>query len=398
MQTIQEKAFDYIDTHKEEMLTLLQELVSIESTSDNIDGVNRAIEVLREKFVQAGITAETFDFKTAGKTLVGEWKEDQAVNNLIVLIGHCDTVFLKGVLREMPLRCDGENIYGPGALDMKGGLVIGLYVIMALQAAEMNDLAFKFIVSGDEETGHEHSFSNSIITDQVQGALAAFTLETGYLDNKIIIQRKGVGRFTIECFGRAAHAGICPEKGCHAILEAAHKVIEIQKLNNNSDGTLYNVGVICGGMVANSVPDKCKITIDIRYANVNLTDDIRERLQKIADTAYVTGTKSTMQGGFSFIPMAPTEQNLWLFNIIKQSAKELQEPVPYIGATGGGSDATWPSACGIPTVCSMGIQGCHNHTPKEYAQIDSLYRRSKLLISSIIKIREECVAGKKTAM
>lgn len=385
---IQSAAFSYIDQHQKEMLDLLKELVLLESGSYDVEDVNRVVVRFGEELKKDGIEPETVDFEQAGSTLLATWNRD-GNKKPIVFIGHLDTVFKKGTIERMPLHIEDGKGFGPGFLDMKGGAVIALFVIRALKAAGYTGRPIKVILSGDEENGHENSGSQKLIMDECRGAAAAFVFETGYLDNKIIIKRKGVGRFVLENFGLSAHAGICPEKGRHAILDMAHKIIAVQALNDNSNGTTYNVGTITGGTVPNAVPDYCKVGIDIRYEKEEHIPGIKQNLERIANTCYVDGVTTKLSGAMSFLPMEDNEGNRTLFEIVKEAALSLGQPEPYAGATGGGSDAAHSSAAGVPSVCAMGIQGGLSHTPDEYAVIETLYSRAKLAITAILLAEEK---------
>ncbi len=385
---VQSAAFSYIDAHRDEMLELLKELVRMESGSYDVEDVDRVVARVAEELKNDGLDVGVAEYEQAGNTLVAGWNRDGS-KKPIVFIGHLDTVFEKGSLAKMPLRIEDGKGFGPGFLDMKGGAVIAIYVLRALGAAGYGGRPVKIILSGDEETGHEMSGSQKLIMDECRGAAAAFVFETGYADNKIIIKRKGAGRFVIENFGLSAHAGICPENGRHAILDMAHKIIAVQALNQNPDGTTYNVGTITGGTVPNAVPDCCRVAIDIRYQKQEHIAGILENLERVANTAYVDGVTSKLTGGMSFLPMEDNEGNRALFEIVKEAAVSLGQPTPYPGATGGGSDAAYPSAAGVPTVCSMGIQGALSHTPNEYGVIETLYDRAKLMITTLLLAEEK---------
>lgn len=381
---LQQTAFDYIETHRPEMLELLKRLVLQESYSDDVGDVNKVIETIACE-MKDNYNIRVVEFKDAGSTIIAT-SGAEYIGAPITFIGHCDTVHPSGSLSgNMPLRFDENGkIYGPGVVDMKGGIVIALYAVKALRSAGYNYRPFKIIISGDEEVGHIYSESAKIIQDESRGSAATFVCETGYPDNKMIIERKGTGRFTVESFGRSAHAGICPEKGCHAILDMARRIEAIQELNRNDDGVTYNVGVISGGVVPNAIPDHCKIDIDIRYTDENQIPGILKKLKTVSEKTYVEGVTSKLSGGIHFLPMKATNKNRALFSIICEAAEQLGEPAPYAASTGGASDAAYASSVDVPTVCSLGIQGGLSHTREEYAFVESLYTRTKLLITTIL--------------
>lgn len=387
MLSLRDLAFSYIDKNREEMLSMLKTMVSMESYSEDVEDVNRLVSYLNDEIAK-DMDVRVIPFDQAGSTLIALDKGDSDLSP-IVFIGHCDTVHSKGSIdTDMPLRFEDGKAFGPGILDMKGGIVVALYAMRALRAAGYNKRTLKLIISGDEETGHGNSKSANLIQKECLGAAAAFVCETGYSDNRIIIRRKGTGRFYMESFGKSAHAGICPENGCHAILDMAHRVAHIQSLNNNDDGTTYNVGVISGGTVANAVPDYCRVAIDIRYTDPKHIQGILENLKNAADTQYVSGVKTVLSGEMQFLPMEETEGNKKLFSIVHDAALSLGYTEPYAASTGGGSDAANSSSVGVPSVCAMGIQGGFPHTKDEFVFTESLYERSKLLIASVLLAEE----------
>ena len=385
---LRHEAFAYVDGQREEMLTLLKNMVSMESYSDDVEDVNALVAFLAQDMGR-DLDVRVIPYENAGSTLIASSAGDEALSP-VVMIGHCDTVHPKGSLgSSMPLRFDDEGKgYGPGILDMKGGIVVALYALRALRAAGYTDRSMKILVSGDEETGHGNSGSDALMREECQGAAAAFVCETGYEDNRIIIRRKGTGRFVMESFGLSAHAGICPEKGRHAILDMAQRIAHIQSLNANEEGITYNVGVISGGTVANAVPDYCRIVIDIRYTRCEQIPGILKNLEDAANTCYVEGVNTKLSGSMQFLPMEETEGNKALFGIVHDAAVSLGQVEPYAAATGGGSDAANASAVGVPSVCAVGIQGGLPHTKDEFVIVESLYERCKLLIASILLAEE----------
>ena len=388
VQSVYDQARDYIDMHQKEMLARLKEWVSMESPTEDIGAVNRLVAALEEE-MKKDLSVRVISFASAGSTLIAERSGTDALAP-VVFIGHCDTVHPVGSLvGDMPLRLDADGkAYGPGILDMKGGIVISLYAIRALTAAGYLKRPLRLLISGDEESGHQGSQSFGLIQEQCRGAAAAFVFETGYQDNRIIIQRKGTGHFPMQSFGKAAHAGICPQDGRHAILDMAKRVELIQALNDNNRGITYNVGRISGGTVVNAVPDYCKIDIDVRYVVSDDIPQITTNLQKIANSNYVDGVSAVLGGGIQFLPMEATEKNKALFSIVRDAAVQLGYPTPYEASTGGGSDAANASAAGVPTVCSMGVQGGGPHTKEEFAVVESLFDRCKLLVRSVLLAEE----------
>ena len=173
-------------------------------------------------------------------------------------IGHMDTVFEPGTPSARPFRLDGNIATGPGVTDMKAGLLAGLYALRAIGEVPFERLTF--IANPDEEVGSQTS------TPHIRAAAAdadvALVLECGRANGNIVSSRKGIADLRIVVHGRAAHAGIEPEKGRHAILEAARIVREVQALNGRWPGVTFNVGTINGGTRPNVVPDRCELAVE----------------------------------------------------------------------------------------------------------------------------------------
>ena len=382
METMKKAAWQFIDTHQEEMLALWRELVQIESGSQYKAGVDAVAQKVKSQLDCLGAKTRVIEMPHAGNMVVSSWGEaDRAP---ILLLGHMDTVFPNGTIRERPFTIQDGKAYGPGVVDMTGGLVIALYAVKALQAAGYQTRPIKWILAGDEEMAHQQSNAAACIQAEAKGAAAAFNCETGFLDNGLVVQRKGSAVYTMRVQGVGAHAGNNPKGGRSAVLEIAHKVIDIQNATDWEKGTTFNVGLIQGGTVVNAVPDAASIQIDVRYLQPEYIEDIQQTLQQIAAKQYVPDTKTTLQKAAGFAPMKRTEATEQLFETVKKTYEEMGLPKPHAMMVGGGSDSAYTVLAGVPTVCAMGVKGAYNHTPREYADTASLFERAKVLAACII--------------
>ena len=384
---MQQKAFDYIDNHKEDMIALWKDLVMQESFYEDKENIDKIAEKLKKEFEIMGGKAQIHHFDKAGGMLVGEYALERVLPP-IAFLGHMDTVCLPGTIEKRPFSIKDGVAYGPGVLDMKAGVVMALYIMKALINAGYKERGFKWLLAGDEENGHPYSSAVDLFEKNSQGCAAAFDMETGFVDNRIVVQRKGVARYTLEIKGISAHVGNDPENGRSAILEMAHKIIAIQKLSNFETGVTYNCGTIVGGTVPNAVPDYCKMVIDVRHPYVKDIMDIEKALKEITENTIIAGTTSTLTKGATFKPMERTDGVMWLFDHIKQTSLELGLDMPTPITSGGGSDAAYSVVAGVPTLCSMGVKGGRNHSPEEFAVVDTMFERCKLLIASILKLRD----------
>lgn len=374
---------EYVDAHREEMLSLWMRLAEMESPSSDKAAVDCIGRLLTEELVQTG--AEVHVEEMPGGNLVwADWNRRSEMAP-VVFCGHMDTVFQTGTLTEMPVVLRDGKLYGPGVLDMKGGLVIALYALKALAAGGC-DRPVRVIFVGDEETGHAGSMAAERIRELARGAAAALNFETSDPTGGIVVERKGSCTLRLEVTGVAAHAGRCPEMGRSAILEMAHKVIAIQALNDLPRGTSVNVGVITGGTVVNAVPGKCSAEIDIRYTDRALVERVFAQIREIAEHCTVEGCSGHMVIETDDDAMPVSEQILKLFAYVQETARAIGCGELHPVTSGGWSDANLIASVGVPVVCGIGVQGEFNHAPGEYALVESLYQRTKLAAAAVLRM------------
>ena len=369
---------DYVDSHRDEMLSLWEEIVNMESGSQNKAGIDAVAERLQQVLAAEGAAAKIVEMAKAGNMLVAEVGAGRS-KPAVLFMGHMDTVFPLGTVAKRPFTIRDGKAYGPGALDMKGGIVAAMYAIKALNAAGYDVRPLKVILAGDEEIAHANSNAAEVFLREAKGAAAALNCETGFVDDAIVTGRKGTAVFTLEVKGVGVHAGNEPENGRSAILEISHKVIDIQNLTNWELGTTFNVGVIEGGIVPNAVPGYAKIVVDVRYQDPALLPDIERQLAEVAAKQYVPDTSTTLTQTPGIAPMQTTEGVQQLFEIVKKTYAEMGLGTPYGKYVGGGSDSAYSVIAGVPTVCAMGVKGGRNHSPEEFAIVDTLFERAKLL-------------------
>ncbi len=380
--------YDFIDTHREEMISLWGKLVNTDSGSAYKAGVDRVCGMLREECESIGMKTRVIEWERAGNTLVAVWGEDRP-KKPIVLLGHMDTVFAEGEAARRPFTIKDGIAKGPGALDMKAGCVIALYLIKALAAVGYDDRPIKCVFSGDEEVGHKNSDGGQIFLAECTNCAAAFDFETSFEPNQFIVGRKGSLLYTMETFGVAAHSGNFFERGRNAIMEAAYKMTEINALTNLQEGYTINVGVIQGGTVSNAVPDYCKVEISARVINVAQGEMLTKRIEDICTKTFIDGVKTKLVSRRSIPPMETTQGVMKLFGHVAESSRLMGLAPAEATTTGGGSDAAWAVIAGIPTLCATGVKGGLNHSEDEFAIVESMFERAKLFAVSILQLTED---------
>lgn len=382
---MRKKAFDFIDSHREDMAGLWEKLVNMDSGSYQKEDVDKVAALLADEIRKFGGTAEIIEFDKAGNGLKASFT-DTADKAPVCFLGHFDTVFPRGEAARRPFRIEDGKAYGPGVLDMKAGVVIQIFAARALRKAGYTERQVKIVLAGDEEIAHPNSDMPAIFERECAGAVAAFNFETGDVNESLVVGRKGSSSYNIAVKGVSVHAGREPENGRSAILEIAHKIIDIQALSDFEKGVTFNVGTIKGGVACNAVPDHAEIAVDVRVRTEEQLAWADEKIREIADRTYVEGTSATCSADAGIPPMLRTEGNDRLFGYVKSIAAELGLAEPSAIISGGGSDSAFSVRAGIPTIDQMGVKGRWNHSDREFAVAETLFERTKLAIACVLDI------------
>lgn len=373
-----------VDGYDEDMISLLGKLVSIDSGRDNPEGIDKVAHIVGDVLSSIGFKVEYLENQGICTHVIAR-KEGKKKKNAMV-IGHIDTVFSKGTAAKRPFTIKDGKAYGPGVLDMKGGVVIALSALKALYDLDWDEKNITVFFCGDEESGHPVLNTPELFIREAKDKDAVFNMETGSDDGAVVVGRKGAIYPNMTIKGIDVHAGKDPQKGASAVLELANKVVDLHNLTDYQSGITYNVGVIKGGTVANSVAGEAHAKIDIRFKTCEQGEKVLNDLRKVAEKTYVKGTHTTISHEkISFMPMEKTEKGMELFKIVQEQGRKLGiEPEIKPIFVGGSSDSCWSTMAGVPTVCAMGARGELNHGENEYIQVYSLNERAKLLASSIV--------------
>jgi glutamate carboxypeptidase len=376
-----------IERRLPEFLVDLERLVNIDCgsyTPAGVDEVGRWVAPFLERL---GATVESRPDPEGklGHTIVGTF-DGQAGGPRILLIGHMDTVFDAGTVAKRPFRIDANIATGPGVTDMKSGLLAGLYALQAIGELPFERLTF--IANPDEEIASPTS------TPHIRAAAAdadvALVLECGRANGNIVSARKGIADIQVVVHGRAAHAGIEPEKGRHAILEAARIVRELQDLNGRWPGVTFNVGTIRGGTRPNVVPERCELEVEARSVTGAGLDTAIAAIREVAGQTVVDGTNVEVDTEYSWRPMEKTDRSGRLADHAKDVGRRLGFEFDD-QLTGGASDANTTSGMGVPTLDGLGPVGGNDHSPSEYLEIDSIVPRTAMLAGLLLEIAADPV-------
>jgi len=375
-----------VDKYDDDRIKLLERMVNIDSGRDNPAGIKEVAHIVGDKLSSFGFEVEYLENEGICTHLIAR-KAGKGNKNIMVM-GHMDTVFAKGTAAERPFTIKDGKAYGPGVLDMKGGVVIALSAMQALYETGWNENNLTVFFCGDEESAHPKTNAPELFTLEANGKDAVFNMETGDDNGAVVVGRKGVLYPEMHVKGKAVHAGKDPQKGYSAVLELANKVVDLHNLTDYESGVTYNVGVISGGTVPNAVAGEAHAKIDIRVKTIEQAEQAKEDLKKIAEKIYVPGTQTSVTNDkFSFMPMETTDAVMQLFKLVQEQGRLLGiKPEIQPRFVGGGSDACWTVMAGAPSVCAMGARGELNHGEHEYIQVYSLNERAKLLACSITAV------------
>jgi glutamate carboxypeptidase len=368
-----------------DFLADLESLVSIDCGSYTRAGVDEvgAWTADRLRALGAAITTHPND-QGLGDTVVAEIVGDDPAGPSLLLIGHMDTVFDPGTAAARPFAITDGIATGPGVTDMKSGLLAGLYAIAALRETVGLPLArLVFVANPDEEIGSPVSTPH--IRALAPGMDACLVLECARANGDIVSSRKGNLGLTISVTGRAAHAGVEPEKGRSAILEAARIVTELHALNGRWPGVTVNVGVINGGTRPNVVPERCALEVDCLAVTRDALMEAEAAIRAACEPRTVPGVTVDVREDGRHWPMEKLARSGRLVGhatgLAASMGFELRD-----AATGGASDANTTAGLGVPTLDGLGPVGGLDHSPGEYLEVDSIVPRTALLAALIAAI------------
>lgn len=363
---------EYIHANRQEMLDLLKRLVEIESYSGSKEGVNNIVHTLLPELEKIGLKPEIIPGKEYGDHIYAH--NDAAVSPRLLFMGHMDTVYPNGT--GWPFTIENGKAFGPGVLDMKGGIVILIYALKALQASGSMPFSTNILFNSDEEPGsHE---SRLLLPKYARNIDYAFVLEPAETGGLIVTERKGVGIFNLSVTGKAAHAGQEPEKGINANRELAHQIIAIENLANPEEGTTVNAGWMQGGTAPYVISEQAEARIDVRVKTLEERERIEDEIDECAHVHHVKGTTINVSGGFHRPPMVCLPGAKILIDSVRYASDVIRQEIGF-SMSGAASDANNLVDMNIPTIDGMGPVGGRAHSRDEYIELESLFERTILL-------------------
>ncbi|HLI29633.1 MAG TPA: M20 family metallopeptidase [Terriglobia bacterium] len=363
------------------MLACLQQAVEIESPSRSKPALDRIGAFFAWEFERAGGRAQLHRRMDSGNAVTAEFWSSRHAHKPILILGHTDTVWEVGALSTMPFRIRNGRAYGPGVLDMKSGIVCGLWALKALRELKIEPRhPVRFFLNPDEEVG-SRAF-RSQIEGEAKQASVCLVLEPAAEGGALKTARKGVGEFRVVVHGRSAHAGIEPQAGTNAICELARQLLRIEGFARPRSGLTINTGFIEGGARPNVVPEYASATIDVRIPRLRDGVAIERKMRSLKP--FAPGAHLTVTGGINRPPMER--------RVSRSLFRKAQELGGQLGmrldeaSTGGGSDGNFTAALGVPTLDGLGGVGGGAHARNEHIIIRELPRRAALLAALIANL------------
>ncbi|WP_027721769.1 M20 family metallopeptidase [Maridesulfovibrio zosterae] len=364
-------------------LAELETLVNTDSATENKDGVADVAEILKKRLEDLGLEAKiTFEGKDRTPCL----KACTASKNGrfdFMFLGHMDTVFPTGEAAKRPFSTKDGHGLGPGVSDMKGGLLVALYVVEQLKERGLLDkIAICIAFNGDEEIGSPDS--RPWIEKTSENCDRVFVFEPCRLEFRHVLHRKGGGRVKITAKGISSHAGADPEKGANALVELASHIPSIHALNDLDGDITAQCTVIRSGEKTNIIPDEAVLDVDVRVGTKEEMKIVENFFNELPNKNYVENTSIEITGGVDRPPMEYTDKTVELWNVLAEEGRKLGLDPAYI-STGGCSDGNWTAARGITTIDGMGTVGANSHREDEYTELKSIIPAITMITNTCIK-------------
>lgn len=362
----------YCSAQHDWLLNFIDELVSIESPSGDVDALNRCGAVLQARLEALGAVVTPVRPSGAGDHLRASFGSG---DRQVLLLGHFDTVWPVGQLQRMPLETRDGRRHGPGIFDMKAGIALATLATRAVMAAgPLQGTRIVMLWTTDEEIGS--TTSRALIEAEARKSDAVLVFEPSLPGGALKTSRKGVGQFEVVARGVPAHAGLDPGKGVSAIREMARQILAIDDLQDPARGVTLTVGQVQGGTRVNVVPAEARALVDARAVTRADADEVERRMRALAP--HLPGASLSVSGGFDRPPLERSAGVVRLFEMAKAVAAELGQSLDE-GAAGGGSDGNLTAALGVPTLDGFGAVGDGAHAVHEHVDIEALVPRAALI-------------------
>ena len=385
---------------RQPLLDTLKELVSIETGSRDLEGLDRAARLIAARFSALGGKVELVDTSEGayrmedtpakiGKVVLARF-EGRGTKK-ILLLAHMDTVYLRGMLAKQPFRVEGDRAYGLGISDDKNGVALILHVLAILKAMDFRDYGLvTALINADEEMSSPGS--RHLLTRLGAEHDAVFSCEASRVDSdKLALATAGIASVILKVKGRASHAGSAPELGRNALYEAAHQILQTRDLSNPATGLKMNWTLISAGTNRNVIPADAVATADVRVLRVSDYDGIEQAVRERIKNKLIPDTQVQMSFERRRPPLEATPASRALGEHARRVYAEIGRSLVVDAlAEGGGTDAAFASLnTKAPVLERFGLQGFGAHSnDAEYVAVDSIEPRLYLLARLIMDVSQ----------
>lgn len=372
-----QQLFSVIDTLSAEYIGVWEDVCNLESPTADKARVDKVGDYFVAMARKRGWAVDRLPLENAGDPICITLNPE-AEARPVTFSGHIDTVHPVGLFGDPPVRRDGENIYGPGVLDCKGGVVASFLAMDALDRCGFRGRPVQLIIQTDEETGSRTSGKKTVeYMCRMAKDSVAFLNTEGADGNKVVVARKGILRYQFHIHGKATHSARC-EEGASAIAEAAHKILKLEEKKDPA-GLTCNCGVIRGGTVANTVAEECSFLADLRFADQAQYVQAEALVQAVAEQTHIPGCTCRVEKISDRPAMAWEDRNVALLEKINGIYAQVGLEQLVSKRERGGSDTAYTTLAGIPCLDSFGVEGGRIHSTEEYAMLHSLAVSAKRL-------------------
>jgi glutamate carboxypeptidase len=372
------------------MFALLEKMVRIQSGTYNKQGVDRMVSLITSTLQSSAVSFKVIEQDKFGNHLVVRSLCEKSFDKQILLSGHMDTVFPEDTGFNW-YKEEGTHCFGPGVIDMKGGLVAGIFALKALDNEKLlTKIPVTFFFNSDEEIGSPSSKDQ--IQKEAENSAFAFVLETGGRNGEIVTGRKGNLSLELKIKGISGHAAFAGKDKASAIVELAHKIIAFESLNDLDRGISVNVGKVNGGIGPNTVPEHALARIDFRFKEIADKTSLEKSISEIAKKKNVPKTSAQFTVLSSRPPMPSSERNKKLFQAVQEAASSIGLSVSEEFRSGV-SDANLIAGKQTPVIDGLGPIGAMDHSEDEYMIKASLLQRSILVACALIDCWERYQRG-----
>jgi glutamate carboxypeptidase len=372
---------DHFVTRQHELLALTCALVEAESPSGDREASSAVVSLLASaaSSITSVNSVERFASENFGEHLAVRAFAQSDNSRSILIVGHTDTVHPRGVIKERPWRAEGNRIFGPGIFDMKVNCAVALEALRACESVGIQTRsAVTILLTCDEESGSPTG--RPLVETEARKARATLVIEPPASGGRVKTARKGTGMFTIEVKGRAAHAGLDPEKGVSAVLELAKQTLRLHELNDPISGTTVTVNVVNGGTHSNVIPAAARAEVDMRFTSADAGARTERRILNLGP--FDPGAEITVTGGINRPPLERTQRVKALYTHARALASFLDFDLGE-ASVGGASDGNFVAALGVPVLDGLGVQGDGAHAAHEHIICDDIATRGALLAGLI---------------